>query len=173
MRVYLPLTLDLLREAVHAHLVRPVGGTGFAVTEALRDEYHGADVEDLEYLAMSDAALASLRLIADSGAVPVRVVAAVDCDAGEHPVTERPDRDRAAVTLAGPVPWDAVAAVHLDGGDDAAVVRAAADAVTAADLGDQDAAITVGDAQDIDLAWYHPTEIGYLLSEVGDGGAGG
>jgi len=164
MRVYLPLTVDLLREAVRSRALRPVGGTGFAVTDALRIEYAGADVEDLEYLAMSDAALASLRLIAGSGADPVRVVAAADCEADA--VTERPDRDRAAVTVAGPLPWAAVASVHLDGGDAAPAVRAAADSVTAADLGDPDAAIAVGDAQDVDLAWYHPSEIAYLLEEV-------
>jgi hypothetical protein len=170
MRVYLPLTVDLLRQAVRSRVLRPVGDTGFAVTDALRTEYDGADVEDLEYLAMSDAALASLRLISGYGADPVRVVAAVDCEA--RAVTQRPDRDRAAVTLAGDVPWTAVASVHLDGGDAAPVVRAAADSVTAADLGDQDAAIAVGDAQDIDLAWYHPSEIGYLLEEVGNDSPG-
>jgi hypothetical protein len=39
--------------------------------------------------------------------------------------------------------------------------------VDAADLGDPDAAVTVGDAEDIDLAWYAPGEIDYLLSELG------
>lgn len=161
MRVYLPSTLPLLRGAVAAGVVQPEQDIGFAVTEGLRAEYGGADTEDLEYLAMHDAALASLRLIAGSDADPVRVVIAVDAEA-----TARGDLDRAAVTITEPVPWRGVASVHIDGGDAAKVIRAAADVVHAADLGDSDAAIVLGDAEDIDLAWYAPGEIGYLLTEL-------
>jgi hypothetical protein len=163
-RVYLPATVALLRRAVAEDRFSPVGGTGFAVTPGLRAEYPGADEEELEYLAMHDAALASLRLIAGSGDGPaIRVVLAAD----DRDAAERGDLDRAAVRLAGTVPWPAVAAVHLDGGDAVAAVRAAADAIDAADLGDPDAAVVVGDAEDIDLAWYAPDEIGYLLTELG------
>lgn len=162
MRVYLPATLPILRAAVGG-VVAPVSGIGFAVTAGLRDEYPDADTEELEYLAMHDAALAALRLIAAGGAAPVRVVLAADVP--EDGVTERSDLDRAAVRLAGPVPWSSVAAAHLDGGDAAGVVRAAAAAVDAADLGDEDAAIAVGDAEDLELAWYAPGEIGHLLAE--------
>jgi hypothetical protein len=163
-RVYLPATVALLRRAVAEARFNPVGGTGFGVTPGLRSEYQGADDEELEYLAMHDAALASLRLIAGSGDGPaVRVVLAVDDDSA----TERGDLDRAAVRLAGPVPWSAVVSVHLDGGDAVAAVRAAADAIDASDLGDPDAAVVVGEAEDIDLAWYAPDEIGYLLAELG------
>lgn len=167
MRVYLPATLPLLRKALADGSFRPAGGHGFAVTEALAAEYAGADTEDLEYLAMHDAALASLRLIAAEGADPVRVLLAVDTDATRSPVEERGDLDRAVVAVPGAVPWSAVAAVHLDGGDVAPVIRAAMEAISAADLGDLDAAVVVGDAEDIDLAWYAPGEIGYLLTELG------
>jgi hypothetical protein len=164
MRVYLPATVAMLRRAVAEDGLVPVGGTGFAVTAGLRAEYEGADEEELEYLAMHDAALASLRLIGGSGGGPaVRVVLAVD----DESAVERGDLDRAAVRLAGRVPWSAVVSVHLDGGDAEASVRAAADAIDAADLGDPDAAVVVGDAEDIDLAWYAPDEIGYLLAELG------
>lgn len=155
---------------------RPIRGYGFAVTASLIEEYPGADTEDLEYLAMHDAALASLRLIAGSAADPVRVVLAVDVDAGGpddtprpngEPVAERGDLGRAVVAVDGTVPWSAVASVHLDGGDVADVIQAAGEAIDAADLGDLDAAVVVGEAEDIDLAWYAPGEIGYLLSELG------
>ncbi len=191
MRIYLPATLPMLRQAVETGSFRPVGGLGFAVTRGLAAEYPGADTEDLEYLAMHDAALASLRLIAAGGADPVRVVLAVDDDATEpgpdrfgagrlgadglgpaesdgagRPVAERGDLDRAVVTMDGVVRWDSVASVHLDGGDVAPVIRAAGEAVDAADLGDLDAAVVVGEAEDIDLAWYAPSEIGYLLAQL-------
>lgn len=172
MRIYLPATLPMLREVVRSGEFRPVRGIGFAVTDGLRAEYPGADTEDLEYLAMHDAALASLRLIAGDGCEPVRVVMAVDADAGQASsggpgsVAPRADLDRAVVVLAEPVDWNAVASVHLDGGDVAETIRSAADAVTAADLGDMDAALTVGDAEDIDLGWYAPGEIGYLVTEL-------
>ena len=39
----------------------------------------------------------------------------------------------------------------------------ASEAVDAADLGDEDAELLVGDAQDHDLAWYAPQELAFLL----------
>lgn len=182
MRVYVPATLPMLRKALENGGFRPIRGHGFAVTGSLAAEYPGADVEDLEYLAMHDAALASLRLIATGDAEPVRVVLAVDVasgdarsadgappvvDSGDDPIAERGDLGRAVVAVRGEVPWSAVASVHLDGGDVAGVIRAAGEAIDAADLGDLDAAVVVGDAEDIDLAWYAPGEIGYLLTELG------
>ena len=35
--------------------------------------------------------------------------------------------------------------------------------IDAADLGNEDAELTVGDAQDHDLAWYAPQELPFLL----------
>jgi hypothetical protein len=128
MRIYLPATVPMLVRAVAVGTFEPVGGTGFAVTEGLRAEYVGADDEDLEYLAMHDAALASLRLIAGGGADPVRVVLAVehppgdgrqdspaDGSTGSRQLTERGDLDRAVVALSGSIAWREVVSVHLDG----------------------------------------------------------
>ena len=42
-------------------------------------------------------------------------------------------------------------------------MSAAIEAVDAADLGDEDAELTVGDAQDHDLAWYATQELPFLL----------
>lgn len=175
MRIYLPATAAQLRRAVDAGQVFAASGVAFGVTDALRSEYPGADDEELEYLAMTDAARASLRLLAAGGADPaadnesggaeraMRVVIAADADEA----TEYPQGDRAAVRLAGPVPWRDVAAVHLDGADAAPAVLAAIDAVDAADLGDLDAEFAVGEATSYELAWYAPAEVEYLLRELG------
>ena len=42
-------------------------------------------------------------------------------------------------------------------------VRAAIEVIDAADLGDEDAELIVGDAQDHDLAWYATQELPFLL----------
>lgn len=170
MRIYLPSTLELLRAAVADLTVRPRSGLGFGVTDALRAEYPTAVEDELEYLALMDAARASLRLLAADldlglaagGAPEMRVVIAADVDM----VTPYPAGDRAALKLAGPVPWSDVAAVHLDGADAADAVRAAALAVDAADLGDLDADFTVGEAESRELAWYAPSEVVYLVAEL-------
>jgi hypothetical protein len=43
------------------------------------------------------------------------------------------------------------------------LVMAAVEVIDAADLGDEDAELTVGDAQDHDLAWYAVQELPFLL----------
>jgi hypothetical protein len=164
MRVYVPLTVARLRAAYDAAGITPLHGLVFGVTDGLRRDYPDADDEELEYLAMSDAARASLRLLgAEDGADWLRVVAAADVDDARG----EPDLDRAAARVSGEIPWRRVASVHVDGADAADVVRAAADAVDAADLGDLDAEFTVGAAEDIDLAWYLPNEVRFLLEDLG------
>ena len=70
-RVYVPTTLSGLAGWVREQQVTPVRGTAFAVTGELSASAPGADTEELEYLAMTDAARASLRLIAAAAADPV------------------------------------------------------------------------------------------------------
>jgi hypothetical protein len=77
--------------------------------------------------------------------------------------TARPDLDDAVVRLAGPVALTDVVAAYVDNADAEPDVRAAIEAVDAADLGDEDADFVVGDAQDHDLAWYAPQELPFLL----------
>ncbi|MDO3639358.1 DUF6912 family protein, partial [Mycolicibacterium arseniciresistens] len=77
--------------------------------------------------------------------------------------TARPDLDDAVVRLAGPVALSDVIAAYIDNPDAEAAVRQAVGVVDAADLGDEDAELTVGDAQDHDLAWYAPQELPFLL----------
>jgi hypothetical protein len=164
-RVYVPATWPMLRKLVRTGRLEPIGGTAFALTPALREAYAAGDDEELEYAAMTEAARASLRLLAvelglGEEATPARrVVVAADVDA----VTLRPDLDDAVVRLAGAVPMSAVAAVHVDGMDAEYAVREAVAVVDRADLGDLDAEFLVGEAEDHELAWYGPTEVAFLV----------
>ncbi|MBU9764059.1 hypothetical protein FR943_09410 [Mycobacterium sp. TNTM28] len=166
MRVYIPTTLVALQQLVADRHLLVVNGTAFAVTPTLREAYSEGDDDELAEVALREAALASLRLLAgvppDSGLPPRRAV--VVADTGEDAVvTLRPDLDDAVVRLSGPLPIDAVVAVYVDNADAEAAVLAAVDAIDEADLGDEDAGLTVGDAQDHDLAWYAPQELPFLL----------
>jgi hypothetical protein len=164
MRIYVPATLPMLRRLVAEGKLDPLGGTAFALTPSLREAYASGDTEELEYVAMREAARASLRLLAielagDQPAWPRRVVVAADTDAA----TARPELDEAVVRVTGPIPLAAVAAVHIDEPDAEHAVREAAAVVDAADLGDPDAEFALGEAEDFELAWYHPSELPFLL----------
>jgi hypothetical protein len=164
MRIYVPATLRMLRRLVADDVLDPLGGTAFALTPALREAYAAGDTEELEYVAMREAARASLRLLAielvgDQPAWPRRVVVAVDTDAA----VSRPDLDDAAVRVTGSIPATAVAAVHIDDPEAEYAVRQAAAVVDAADLGDPDAEFVLGEAEDFELAWYDPSELPFLL----------
>ncbi|MQA63439.1 MAG: hypothetical protein GEU86_18570 [Actinophytocola sp.] len=163
MRVYLPATIDMLRDLVASGEFTPVNGTGFALTPALRESYTSGSTDELEYVAQLDAARASLRLIAagETGhpAPPRRVVIAADAEDAQL----RPDLDHAVVRLPSPVPMSAIAAIHVDAEVAEDAVRAAAKVIDAADLGDDDAEFILGDAEDHELAWYAPQELPFLL----------
>ncbi|MDH6196745.1 hypothetical protein M2272_003398 [Mycobacterium frederiksbergense] len=162
MRVYIPATLAALQQFVADRSLRVVNGTAFAVTPTLRESYAEGDDDELAEVALREAALASLRLLAIGGEsdLPARraVVVAEVAEA-----KARPDLDDAVVRLSGPVPIDAVVAVYVDNADAESAVLAAVDVIDEADLGDEDAELTVGDAQDHDLAWYAPQELPFLL----------
>lgn len=169
MRVYIPATLAMLAQLVAEGSLRPVNGTAFAVTPALREAYSDGDDEELAYVALRDAALASLRLIGDLTAQPAedlpprRVVLEADFGDTEDKVTLRPDLDDPVVRLSGEIALEQVIAAYVDNAAAESAVLAAAEVVDAADLGDEDAELTVGDAQDHDLAWYAPQELPFLL----------
>ena len=61
------------------------------------------------------------------------------------------------------MPLTEAAAVHLDADDAERDVAAAADALGAADLGDDDAQFTVDGAEDHELIWYATQEIPSLI----------
>src|SRR5580692_6659490 len=63
MRVYLPATLPVLAGALAAAEIGPAPMQAFTVTPALREWYAQADLEELEYAALTHAARASLWLL--------------------------------------------------------------------------------------------------------------
>lgn len=170
--VYIPATLPMLAQLVADGSLRPVNGTAFALTPRLREAYAEGDDDELADVALREAALASLRLLAagEAGAAegtgasseslrPRRAVLAAEVE----DVTYRPDLDDAVVRLSGPVPIDDVIAAYVDNAGAEPAVAKAIEAVDAADLGDEDADLIVGDAQDHDLAWYANQELPFLL----------
>jgi len=168
MRVYVPLTLPGLAEAYKTGDL----GTGlvaYAVTPALREWYLSDDIEELEYAALNRAAMASLRLLAaDPGARRRRVVVAVDVP--DKAAVADPDRglDPSAlgeVRVSGGVRLAKAAAVHVDADDAEADVAAAAEALRAADGGDDDAQFVVDGAEDHELLWYATQEIPNLVGQ--------
>ncbi|MGB8962040.1 MAG: hypothetical protein WCC38_08820 [Pseudonocardiaceae bacterium] len=164
MRVYIPATMAMLRTLVDSEELVPVAGTAFALTPMLRESYAVGDAEELEYVAMNEAARASLRLLAaeldgDPEAMARRVVVAADVER----VRLRPDLDDAAVTVTGAIPTSAIAAVHVDVAEAEDAVRTAVAVVDAADLGDPDAEFALGEAEDHEMAWYAAQEIPFLL----------
>ncbi|WAC90485.1 DUF6912 family protein [Mycobacterium sp. Aquia_213] len=159
-QVYIPATLAMLEQLVADGSLSPVNGTAFAVTPTLREAYAEGDDDELADVALREAALASLRLLAaDDDARPRRAVLAAEVE----DVTFRPDLDDAVVRLAGPVALDRVVAAYVDNSGAEEAVAKAIEAIDAADLGDEDADLVVGDAQDHDLAWYANQELPFLL----------
>ncbi|QYC38896.1 hypothetical protein Nocox_06345 [Nonomuraea coxensis DSM 45129] len=167
MRVYLPCTLPALATAVKLGELGPAPLTGYAVTPALTEWYASGDTEELEYVALTEAARASLRLLAADRAdgvqaPPRRVVIAAEVPEG----TARAGADleeRARVRLAQAVPMTKVAAVHIDDVGATADIEAALAALPAADEGDDDARFTVDGAEAHELMWYATQEIPDLL----------
>ncbi len=161
----------MLQRLVADGSIAPVSGIAFAVTPALREAYAEGDDDELADVALREAALASLRLLAadtdagtDAGALPPRrAVLAAEFDLGESGAVLRPDLDDAVVKLAGPVAMDRVIAAYVDTAAAEPAVVTAIEAIDAADLGDEDAELAVGDAQDHDLAWYANQELPFLL----------
>ena len=162
MRVYVPATLAMLQQLVADQMLHARSGTAFAVTPTLREAYAQGDDDELAEVALREAALASLRLLAGEGSssMPPRR-AVVVAEVGD--VTPRPDLDDAVVRLSGPIAFADVIAAYVDNADAESAVLAAIEAIDEADLGDEDAEFVVGDAQDHDLAWYASQELPFLL----------
>ncbi|MCW2622222.1 MAG: hypothetical protein JWL64_1824 [Frankiales bacterium] len=160
MRVYLPATLPALRRLLDTGALGEPPLPAYAVTDELRDWYSDGDEEELEYAALSLAARASVRLLDAAPDAPRRRVVVVAEVPEAAPV---PHVDRAAVRVLQPVTLSLVQSVHVD--DPAAVpdVTVAADAVIEADLGSEDAAFRVEQAEGHELQWYATQEIGPLL----------
>jgi hypothetical protein len=166
MRVYLPSTLSGLAGILRDRKLEPAPLTGYAVTPALREWYASADLEELEYAAMSDAAKESLRLLAADPDAPSRrvvIVAEVPDDAVAHAGDVMDADDRALVRVTRPVPFDRIVSGHVDDAEAEADVRAARAAIASADAGDDDARFTVDGAAGHELLWYATQELPHLF----------
>ncbi|MCQ9343099.1 hypothetical protein NQ015_04410 [Corynebacterium sp. 153RC1] len=165
MRVFIPATFDILAELAENGAFHARSGYGFAVTPALREFFTEGEDEELSEIAFDDAARASLRLLAtgEAGRYPHRrVVISVDID--DSKVALYPDGGEAVVKLAEPeVKLAQLAAIHVDLEAAEEATAKAVELVDAADLGDEDAELAVGDALDNFMAWYDPSELAMLM----------
>ena len=163
MRVFLPSTLPAVALALQAGHVGPGPLPGFAVTPALREAYASGDTEELEYAALTEAARASLRMLAGNPAAPSRrVVLAAEIPAEQVKPDPR-DGEPARVVITQAVQVKDLAAAHVDAPEAGADVRSAVAAVPAADAGDEDARFTVDGAEGHELGWYATQELSYLV----------
>ena len=172
MRVYWPTTLADLAAAVPSGVLAAAPVTAHAVTPVLRDFYADADPreldEELEYVATTDAAGRSLRLLAAApvGTAPRRVVLALEV-AG--PVAPLPGAgwaapERSQVVVQSDLSLADVVSVHVDDAEAEADVRAALTALPASDAGDEDAQFAVESVEGHELLWYDATELPLLLA---------
>ena len=72
------------------------------------------------------------------------------------------DKEPARVLIGEAVPVKRLASAHVDDAEAGADVRAAADALPAADAGDADASFAVDGAEGYELGWYATQELPYL-----------
>ncbi len=165
-RVYLPATLSMIAPLASRADIEPSGPplTAHMVTPMLREWYAEGDEEELEYVAFTRAAQAALQLLrADPKASRRRVVVSADVPTKSVSPTDS-DLGSSLVRLSAPLPFAAVAAIHIDGVDAEVDVHAAADVVEEALAGDPDAQFVVDSAEDHELEWYDVTEIESILS---------
>ncbi|WPF66650.1 MULTISPECIES: DUF6912 family protein [unclassified Corynebacterium] len=165
MRVYIPATFSTLRGLNESRVVTARSGWAFAVTPALREFYTEGDEEEIAHAAFQDAAEASLRLLAvgDEEDFPHRRVV-ISADVPDHHATTTPENGESVVKLnPAQINLVDVAAIHVDVPESEEATAKAIAAIDAADLGDEDAELTVGDALDNFLAWYDPSELPVLV----------
>jgi hypothetical protein len=167
MRVYLPATLPIVADLLSAGSL-PGPAEAYAVTAVLRawaDASGPSDEEELELVALSEAARASLRLLAGADASrALRVVLAADVPDARVRVSDGPDTagpGQVVVTEALPLAW--VRAVHVDDPDAEPDVRTASSVVCAADSGDAAAEALVAALDAHELLWYATDELPALV----------
>jgi hypothetical protein len=168
MRVYLPATLPGLADLLRKAEIGPAPLRAFAVTPTLREWYASGDLEELEYVAMMQAARASLRLLVAAPDAPRRrVVLALDVpeeNVGHNGGFSEPT----VVEVTRPVPLAQMVAGHVDDLVAVADVTKAVAALPAADSGDDDARFVVDGAEGHELLWYATQELAELAGWPGD-----
>ena len=163
MRVYLPATLPGLAGLLRKAEIGPAPLRAFAVTPALREWYASGDLEELEYVAMTHAARASLRLLADDPRAPRRrVVLAADVPDEQVGHDGGFDEPTVVEILARRSRWPAWCRGHVDDLLAVADIAEAVAALPAADSGDDDAQFVVDGAEGHELLWYASQELPYL-----------
>jgi hypothetical protein len=163
MRVYLPSTLAELASALVAGQVGPAPVVGYAVTPALREWYVSGDLEELEYVAMMQAARASLRLLhSDPNTPRRRVVLAAELPESDVNIANGFDKP-GQIEIKQPVQFTDVVSGHVDGAEATSDIDAAASALPASDSGDADAKFVVDGAEGHELLWYATQELLYLI----------
>lgn len=165
MRVYLPATFSILRELKETNSFSVRSGWGFAVTPALVDFFEDGDEEEFAHFAFIEAARASLRLLAigDEEKFPHRRVV-ITADLDDSRIQLAPEQGEAVVKInPARIGFDEVAALHVDVETSEQATAAAITAIDAADLGDEDAELTVGDADENFMAWYDTVELPFLV----------
>ncbi|WJZ01922.1 DUF6912 family protein [Corynebacterium freiburgense] len=165
MRVYIPATFPMLGELHDAGVLNVRSGWGFAVTPALRDFYISGDEDEIAHSAFDDAARASIRLLQIGvDAFPHRRVV-VSVEVPDAQVVLEPEMGESVVKLSpAQIGLDQVAAIHVDIEENEAATARAIELIDAADLGDEDAELQVGDALDNLMAWYDPIELPLLVA---------
>jgi len=163
MRVYLPATLPGLADLLRKTEIGPAPLRAFAVTPALREWYASGDLAELEYVAMTHAARASLRLLGSDPQAPRRrVVLAADMPDQQVGTTAAGFDEPTLVEVLAPVPLDRVVSAHID--DEVAMpdIAKAVAALPAADTGDDDARFVVDGAEGHELLWFASQELPHL-----------
>lgn len=162
MRVYLPATLSTLACLLRTGEIGPAPVRGFAVTPALREWYASGDLEELEYVAMTHAARASLRMLAGDPDTPRRRVV-LAADVPDEMIGHDGGFDEPTVVEIGtPVPMDRVVSGHVDEVLAMPDIAEAVAALPAADQGDDDARFVIDGAEGHELLWYASQELPFL-----------
>lgn len=163
MRVYIPATFDMLHQ-LEAESVMPIrSGYGFALTPALIESFVSGDEEEIDYFAFMDAALASIRLLAtgDVERYPHRRVV-ITADISKSRIIFGSDLGDSVVHIEGALSLEEILAFHIDTADSEEATAIAISKIDEADLGDEDAELAVGDAQDNLMAWFDSSELALL-----------
>lgn len=164
MRIYLPATFSLLKKCAEDGEFPAQGDWAFALTDAFRDFFDSGDEEEIELIAFDSAAEASLRLLAagDSELPHRRVV--ISADVPEAHCTPDPEMGEPVVKLdPAVINVRDFAAIHMDVAAAEEATAKAIELIDAADLGDEDAELAVGDAQDNLMAYYDADELNALV----------
>jgi hypothetical protein len=164
-RVYLPATFDMLGTLAREGKMPVRSGVGFSLTPALREFFTAGDDEEIEYHAFLEASRASLRLLTAGGEekFPHRRVV-ISADLPEESVTANAEKGEAVVDVfPALLETSQRVAIHVDAEGNEPATAAAIEVVDAADLGDEDAEITLGDCEDNLMSWYDSKELGVLV----------